>query len=474
MHNFGGHKISIRTRILVMVLALIAAIFLVILAVFNLLVGEYIKNSVNEQLKHAGQLVYDRSIPPEHPPGIHPPPVPEHDFFPDMRMLPRGPMDKAEVMVISGNYELLFPDSSMAFIRTFDETQALAAQLKHKQVDLQTNEITRIKASEREYYFVSMRLSPHLFDDMSYLVYYIDMTAIKSFADRINIVLLAVMGIAGLLAAAIAIFLSGLIAKPVRELTRFAARIGQGDFTRNPLNYSDIELAELAESMNKAAAQLDAYDKEQKQFFQNVSHELRTPLQAIKSNAEGIEHGILDHEKSSRVIISETDRLSEMVEDLLYLSQMGNITKDSPLLECDLRELLSNCAERQRSLAAERNIQFAFEFDQQPVNLYCDEKHMSRAFYNLISNAIRYAKTNIMIACHQTDSGVSITVTDDGDGIAPEDLPHIFDRFYKGNGGKHGIGLSIVKSVIEQHHGQIKAQSSTGGGTLFTIMLKPR
>lgn len=471
MSNISGSKISIRTRILVMVLSLIAAIFLMVLAVFNLLVEEYIKSSVNEQLKHARQLVYDRSIPPKHPPGGQPPSVPEHDFLPDMRRLPGGPMDKAEAMVVSDNYELIFPNSSMAFIRKFDEIQALAAQLKHEQVDLQSNEITRVKASEREYYFVSMKLSPNPFGGVSYLVYYIDMTAIKSFADRINIVLLVVMGIAGLLAAAIAIFLSGLIAKPVRELTRFAVQIGKGDFSRNSFNYSDLELAELAESMNKAAAQLDAYDKEQKQFFQNVSHELRTPLQAIRSNAEGIEHGILNSEKSSRVIISETDRLSKMVEDLLYLSRMDNITKDSKPEECDLRELLSNCAERQRSLAAERNIQFIFEFDDQPVNMRCDEKSMSRAFYNLISNAIRYAKTSIILACHQANGRVTITVADDGEGISTEDLPHIFDRFYKGSGGKYGIGLSIVKSVIEQHNGQIEAQN-TGRGTLFTIIFK--
>jgi len=470
--NLSGRKISIRTRILVMVLSLIAAIFLMVLAVFNLLVGEYIKNSVNEQLQYARQLVDDRSLPPKSPPGGQPPPAPENDFFPDMRRLPGGPMDKAETIVVSDNYELIFPNSSMDFIRKFDEIQALAAQLKQERINLQSNEIARINASEREYYFVSAEISPNPFDAVSYLIYYIDMTAIKSFADRINMVLLAVMGIAGFLAAAIATFLSGLIAKPVRELTRFAVQIGGGDFSGNSFNYSDIELAELAESMNKAAAQLDAYDKGQKQFFQNVSHELRTPLQAIKSNAEGIKHGILGSEKSSRVIISETDRLSEMVEDLLYLSRMDSITKDSKPGECDLRELLSNCAERQRSLAAGRNVQFIFEFDDMPVNMRCDEKHMSRAFYNLISNAIRYAKTRIILACRRAEGRITITVADDGDGISTEDLPHIFDRFYKGTGGKYGIGLSIVKSVILQHNGKIEARN-TGWGTLFTIIFAP-
>jgi signal transduction histidine kinase len=327
-----------------------------------------------------------------------------------------------------------------------------------------------LKASGREYYFVSVEMPESYFGETAYLVYYIDMTAITSFSERINKVLLAVMGVAGILAAAIATILSGRIARPIRELTRFAVRIGQGDFSKSTLDYQDIELSELAGSMNKAAAQLDAYDREQKTFFQNVSHELRTPLQSIKCNAEGIEHGILDPIKSSRVIISETDRLSEMVEDLLYLSRIDNVTGSGHFEESDLREILSNCAERQRSLATERDIQFVFAFDDQPVNIYCDEKRMSRAFSNLISNAIRYAKSRIILSCHAKDDKIIISVVDDGEGIAIEDLPHIFNRFYKGNGGKHGIGLSIVKSVIEQHKGKIEVKS-TGTGASFTIVL---
>lgn len=455
-----------------MVLLLIVVIFLVVFAVFNLLVGEYIKSSVNEQLKDAMQIVFDERNPPKHPPDEQLPPEQRTEFIREIRRLPRGPVGRADIMIVSGNYELIFPDANMIFIQNYDEINELATQLKAERVDIQSNEIMplKLKASGREYYFVSVEMPESYFGETTYLVYYIDMTAITSFSERINIVLLAVMAVAGIVAAAIATLLSGRIAKPVRELTRFAVRIGQGDFSKSTLDYQDTELSELAGSMNKAAAQLEAYDSEQKTFFQNVSHELRTPLQSIKCNAEGIEHGILDQIKSSRVIISETDRLSEMVEDLLYLSRIDNLTVSGQFEECDLRELLSNCAERQRGLATERDIQFDFAFDDQPVNIYCDEKRMSRAFSNLISNAIRYAKSKIILSCHRKDDKIIISVVDDGEGIAIEDFPHIFDRFYKGNGGKHGIGLSIVKSVIEQHKGKIEVKSS-GMGASFTIVL---
>lgn len=370
------------------------------------------------------------------------------------------------MIAVSGEYELILPASNILFLHNYTEISALVTQMQVERVDLQSAEIRRLNASGREYYLVPVGIPDMVaFGGRSYLVYYVDMTAITSFAGRINAVLLAVMGAAGLLAVAVATILSGKIAEPIGELTRFAARIGKGDFTGSGMGYKDMELAELAESMNKAAAQLDSYDREQKTFFQNVSHELRTPLQAIRCSAEGIEHGILDHRQSSRVIISETDRLSEMVEDLLYLSRIDNISNSSKFMECDLRELLSNCAERQRNLAAEREVRFVFEFDDRPVNFCCDEKGMSRAFANLVSNGIRYARGRITLSCRRAGGRITVAVADDGAGIAAEELPHIFDRFFKGKGGKHGIGLSIVKSVVEQHGGTIEARSTTGGTT---------
>jgi two-component system, OmpR family, sensor histidine kinase CssS len=221
--------------------------------------------------------------------------------------------------------------------------------------------------------------------------------------------------------------------------------------------------------MNTAAAQLDSYDREQKTFFQNVSHELRTPLQSIRCSAEGIEHGILEQRQASRIIIAETDRLSDMVEDLLYLSRIDSISLSDERSECDLREIISNCAERQRGVAMERGLKYVFNFAPHPVHFYCVEKHLSRAFSNLISNAIRYAEKVITLTCHQDGKEIIVTVKDDGPGIPEKDLPFIFDRFYSGKGGKHGIGLAIVKTVIEQHYGTIKVKSDTIGST-FTVI----
>jgi len=461
-------KISIRTRIMVMVLSLIVAIFLVIIAVFNVLVGEYINSNVRAQLEETVRIMGDmRNRPWVSPEGSIFFPVPSTSV-PDMGKLPRGPVGKAETIVINQDYELVYPTVDMIFIRNYDEIVAISQELKKNKADLHSGEIISISAVSREYRLVISPTAENKTENRIYMVYYMDMTSLAGFASRINMVLLVVMGLGGIMAMVMTVLLSGKIARPVRELTDFAIRIGQGDFTTGDNEYRDLELAQLSDSMNKAAAQLEAYEREQKTFFQNVSHELRTPLQAIRNNAEGIQRGIINNDKSSAVIISETDRLSEMVEELLCISRIHNISPDGQWEEQDLRELLSNAAERLVRQAHKEEIQISFDFDERPVEIYCDEKFLTRAFTNLISNGIRYADSKITLVCHRHDDQIVVAVIDDGEGISPTDLPHIFDRFYKGRGGINGIGLSIVKSVVEQHHGTIEA-ADTHQGASFII-----
>jgi signal transduction histidine kinase len=225
--------------------------------------------------------------------------------------------------------------------------------------------------------------------------------------------------------------------------------------------------------MNKAAEKLDKYNQEQKIFFQNVSHELRTPLQSIKSNAEAIVYKIMDHKKASQIIIAETDRLTEMVDGLLYFSYLDTVNGQMMTEMHDLREILSSCVERQHSLAEDQDIQFDFCFEKTPVMISCDEKRLYRAFSNVVSNAIRYAKKTIRVSCLYENKMAIISIADDGEGILPEELPYIFDRFYKGHRGNHGIGLSIVKTVTEQHDGSIEVTSS-GDGSIFTFRFPTR
>lgn len=181
----------------------------------------------------------------------------------------------------------------------------------------------------------------------------------------------------------------------------------------------------------------------------------------------------MEPEKSSATIIAETDRLSELVEDLLYISRVDSLSAHVEMEENDLRETLALCAEHLKPVAVQQGIRMVYQFDDEPVLCSYNEKHMYRAFLNLIANALRYARTTITLRCARAEGHIEVSVIDDGPGIPPEQLPHVFERFYKGIDGKHGIGLSIVKSVVELHGGEVSVQADETG-TCFTLLFPDR
>jgi len=284
--------------------------------------------------------------------------------------------------------------------------------------------------------------------------------------------LLVVLATMFLIAVVATYFLANSITRPIEKLDQFALTIGKGEFKPNDFEFSEQELEDLNKALNKSVTQLGIYDDEQRTFFQNVSHELRTPLMTIKCYAEGISFGIMDVEAASETILRETDKLTELVKDLLYIAQIDNITKVYERKEINLIKMIHTCVNRQQAMAEQKNIQFIFNFAEDELPYTGVEELLSRAIDNLISNAIRYANSEIAIACFKKGNQIEISVTDDGDGIVPEALTHVFERFYKGKNGNTGIGLSIVKSIVQQHDGYVKAENLADVGARFTITLK--
>jgi len=294
----------------------------------------------------------------------------------------------------------------------------------------------------------------------------------SGFLGRFGIISFVLFGIMFLIAAFVTYCLANSITRPIEKLNKFALDIGRGDFSQNDFEFNEIELEELNSALNKSARQLAVYDSEQKAFFQNASHELRTPLMSIKCYAEGISFGIMEPKAASETILKETDKLSDLVTDLLYISKIDNISTAYTFKETDLIELIRACAMRQEALGAKEMINFSFDFSDNTLYYKCIEELLSRAIDNLLSNAIRYAKGEIILSAHKRADRVEISIEDDGDGIDSEVLEHIFERFYKGTDGVHGIGLSIVKSIVEeQHKGHIIAENRIGGGAKFIITL---
>ncbi|MCL2565431.1 MAG: HAMP domain-containing histidine kinase [Defluviitaleaceae bacterium] len=293
----------------------------------------------------------------------------------------------------------------------------------------------------------------------------------QGFVGRAGFTLFVLVGIMFVVAVIVTYFLSNSITRPIEKLGEFALGIGKGNFDTNDFVFKDSELEDLNAALNKSVKQLGIYDSEQKIFFQNASHELRTPLMSIKCYAEGINFGIMNPDEASKTILEETDKLSELVADLLYISQVDNITAVYTAKELNLVEIIKGSAKRQQAMANKRQISFSFDFGESNISYKCDEELISRAIDNLISNAVRYAETEITLSCRIEQGNIIITVVDDGNGIEVDALPHIFERFYKGKGGNTGIGLAIVKSIVDLLGGNIKAENGVKNGARFTMSL---
>ena len=208
----------------------------------------------------------------------------------------------------------------------------------------------------------------------------------------------------------------------------------------------------------------------QQTFFQNASHELKTPLMAIQGYAEGIQAGVMDTGSAAEVILEESDRMTELVEELLDISKIDMGRQQLALSEMDIRELLYDSIRAVESAAAARGITIAPDFSEEPIMVKCDDTQMRRAVTNILTNGLRYARSELRLTCRADRRQVTIRIQDDGDGIAEADLPHIFDRFYMGRSGKSGIGLALTREIIHLHKGTIRARNGDTGA-VFEISI---
>ena len=437
----------IQTRILLTLIGLTTAILLAVGLIFNISVQGYIRSRVSAQLSSVTESAFD-----DRRGGMHG----QHGGrgFGEQRDRITGTTGDAVVLDGTGALvSALRGDAAVGeAISAYFETHELNESVQNQTVSISGNK-----------YALSVSADPVQED--CFLVSYVDVTSILAFMAHINTVLLAIIAAAILLSFLLSRRFARSLSEPVRELSGFAREIGSGSFENRDLRFRDLEFGQLAFSMNQMASELREAKHKQETFFQNVSHELRTPLTSIRGNAEGIVCGVMEPDAAAKVILTESDKLGGMVEDILYLSRIGKATPEGSAEPLDVRDVLSLCVSEQRAEAERRGLAFRFDFDDEPVMLPFREQDAQRLFGNLISNAIRYASHEITLFCRASADVVTVSVTDDGSGISDDDLPHVFERFYKGAGGKHGIGLSIAQSVAEAYHGTLTVRND--GGAVF-------
>ncbi|MCL1998554.1 MAG: HAMP domain-containing histidine kinase [Turicibacter sp.] len=445
---FGRIKSNLRFSILAVFSALLFLSFLSVGLAFNVMVRQYINVSAGNILDEARITSYNIII---------------QQTFPGMPVLRFVMGNRQEYfrsnlrsILIDSNYNMVSPPASVS-------SEIVVAGLAERNLNLENLENTRLQVDDSTFFISASGIN---FGSIpAYSVFYIDVTDLQNFVSSINTLLIFLALLIWLIAVTAISFLSSTLTKPLRILQNCALRIGRGDFTQNSHSFLNEEFEALNKSLNHAAKQLATYDNDQKIFFQNASHELRTPMMTIKSYAEGIKYGIMDKDKAAQIILDASSRLSEMIDDILYISKIDNLTMDAKE-SCDLRILVQERIGLQQPLAELKELEIKFMHDKTPVFVHCAVSYVNRAIDNLMANALRFAKKEITVECYSKANNAIIIVKDDGPGFEPDDLPRVFERFFMGKEGITGIGLAIVKSIADQHKGNVTAENDSPGAKL--------
>ena len=209
---------------------------------------------------------------------------------------------------------------------------------------------------------------------------------------------------------------------------------------------------------------LEQNDKAQKTFFENTSHELKTPLMAICGYAEEIEMGVItDYSQAGRMIVSQTERMSKLIEDILYLSKMESGTEPLKCEPIEMASLVQDILMPLEGIVNRRNLSVSLELDEGYVN--GDPEKLEHAVANLITNSVKYACSQIEISWKNQ----VLSIWNDGGELSTEDFSHMFERFHTGQNGNSGIGLALSKEIVEMHGWKLSAKNDRHGICLSMV-----
>ncbi len=278
-------------------------------------------------------------------------------------------------------------------------------------------------------------------------------------------------------------FISKRITKPISALKDAARTIADGNFKRRVYIEADTELTELGEAFNHMANSIEQLENMRSSFIANVSHDLRTPMTTIVGFVEGILDGTIPQEKHAwylSVVLDESKRLSRIVTDLLDLSKLEQGRFSVEKRDFDINELLRLSVIKFEKRITEKHIQLTVGFESENLRVNADKDAVQRVVTNLFDNAIKFTQEGgfIDIQTGIKEGRAYVSIQNSGAGIEEKDLVHIFDRFYKSDKSRGqdkngaGLGLYIVKSILQAHGEQIWAESVPGEFTRFSFTLE--
>ncbi len=301
--------------------------------------------------------------------------------------------------------------------------------------------------------------------------------------DIFNTVLFAIL-VTVLLTGVISYFVSLRISLPLKHISQAAKQIAKGNFTVEVPVYGNDEIAVLADTFNQMTYSLQKLEDMRDGFIANVSHELRTPMTTISGFIEAILDNTVPPDKQQeylQIVLGETKRLARLVNELLLVARMeGGLQLKQTTF--DINEAVRIAILRFESVFTEKGIQADISFDRETCPVHADRDAIDRVLINLFDNALKFNCPNgyVRVTVRQTESLATITVENSGEGIAPEDIKMIWDKFYKTDRSRSkdktgvGLGLYLVKNIINSHGGKIHVESEPGKYTRFVFTLQKK
>lgn len=297
------------------------------------------------------------------------------------------------------------------------------------------------------------------------------------FIIGINIIFVIVLIIAATTVWLLSKYLSKKFSTPIIEIQKATDIIKNGNYKNVSLRKSDTkELNELGEAVKSLALQLDNQEQLRKRMTTDIAHELRSPMAVVRSQVEGMIDGVMEptDERLGR-INGEIMRLTKLIDDLNELSIIENDLYELKKERFNLTELVVDISEGFKAICKTKELDMLVDVEP-GIEMIGDRKRIGQVMNNLLSNAYKYTDNgSIMVQLKENDEAIELRVEDTGIGISDKDLPYVFERFYRAdpsrnrNTGGAGIGLAIVKKIVESHGGKISVESTIGTGTIFII-----
>lgn len=310
---------------------------------------------------------------------------------------------------------------------------------------------------------------------LGYILLNIQLSPVDATVQTIRVVLYLITFIMVCFSAILAGIISRRISQPIEKIAKDARQLATGDYETVFDAGGYREINRLSKTLTKTAEELGKVERLRQDFIANVSHDLRTPLTLIGGYAEVMRDIPGENNReNAQTIIDETKRLSSLVNDVLDMSRIQSGAVPMELKKYNITQAVSDTVSRMNELLKQDGYNIYFDFDRE-VFVNGDEVRLSQCFYNILINAVNYTGRDKKIYVEQKLEGdsVKISVTDTGEGISEEDMPYVWDRYYKNNKNHKrsvtgtGLGLSIVRSVIKAHGGQCGAYNTSDKGACF-------